>query len=87
INNTADESLWRPVQAHCVKLGPRFKFLNFPKIAGFKAGALTAAMPHVAPDAEVLAVLDADYVVDPKWLRDLAPAFADPKVAMVQAPQ
>ncbi|MEP2545006.1 MAG: glycosyltransferase family 2 protein [Alphaproteobacteria bacterium] len=87
INNTADESLWRPVQAHCVKLGPRFKFLNFPKIAGFKAGALTAAMPHVAPDAEILAVLDADYVVDPKWLRDLAPAFADPKVAMVQAPQ
>ena len=87
INNTADESLWRPVQAHCVKLGPRFKFLNFPKIAGFKAGALTAAMPHVAADAEILAVLDADYVVDPKWLRDLAPAFADPKVAMVQAPQ
>jgi len=87
INNTADESLWRPVQAHCVKLGRHFKFLNFPKVAGFKAGALTAAMPHVAPDAEILAVLDADYVVDPKWLRDLVPAFADPKVAMVQAPQ
>lgn len=87
INNTADESLWRPVQAHCMKLGPHFKFLNFPKVAGFKAGALTAAMPHVAPDAEILAVLDADYVVAPNWLRDLAPAFADPKVAMVQAPQ
>ncbi|MAN80782.1 MAG: glycosyl transferase, partial [Magnetovibrio sp.] len=87
INNTDDESLWRPVQAHCIKLGPHFKFLNFPKVAGFKAGALTAAMPHVAPDAEILAVLDADYVVAPKWLRDLVPAFADPKVAMVQAPQ
>lgn len=87
INNTADESLWRPVQAHCVKLGPRFKFLNFPKIDGFKAGALTAAMAHVAEDAEVLALIDADYVVDPKWLRDLVPAFTDPKVAMVQAPQ
>ena len=87
INNTADETLWRPVQAHCVKLGRHFKFLNFPKVEGFKAGALTAAMPHVAADADILAVLDADYVVDPKWLRDLAPAFADPKVAMVQAPQ
>ena len=87
INNTTDESLWRPVQAHCVKLGPRFKFLNFPKIDGFKAGALTAAMAHVAEDAEVLALIDADYVVDPNWLKDLVPAFADPKVAMVQAPQ
>ncbi|MCF3629626.1 glycosyltransferase family 2 protein [Thalassospiraceae bacterium LMO-SO8] len=87
INNTADESLWRPVQAHCVKLGPRFKFLNFPKIDGFKAGALTAAMAHVAEDAAVLALIDADYVVDPNWLKDLVPAFADPKVAMVQAPQ
>jgi cellulose synthase/poly-beta-1,6-N-acetylglucosamine synthase-like glycosyltransferase/exo-beta-1,3-glucanase (GH17 family) len=87
INNTADESLWRPVQAHCVKLGPRFKFLNFPKIDGFKAGALTAAMAHVAEDAAVLALIDADYVVDPNWLKDLVPAFTDPKVAMVQAPQ
>jgi cellulose synthase/poly-beta-1,6-N-acetylglucosamine synthase-like glycosyltransferase/exo-beta-1,3-glucanase (GH17 family) len=87
INNTADESLWRPVQAHCVKLGPHFKFLNFPKIEGFKAGALTAAMAHVAKDAEILALIDADYVVDPNWLKDLVPAFADPKVAMMQAPQ
>ena len=87
INNTADETLWRPVQAHCVKLGPQFKFLNFPKIEGFKAGALTAAMAHVAKDAEILALIDADYVVDPNWLKDLVPAFTDPKVAMVQAPQ
>ncbi|PIQ51633.1 MAG: glycosyl transferase [Comamonadaceae bacterium CG12_big_fil_rev_8_21_14_0_65_59_15] len=87
INNTPDERLWRPVEAHCAKLGPRFKFLNFPKIKGFKAGALTAAMAHVAGEAEILAVLDADYVVDPVWLTDLVPAFSDPKVAMVQAPQ
>lgn len=87
VNNTPDERLWRPVEAHCAQLGTRFKFLNFPKIEGFKAGALTAAMPHVAPDAEILALIDADYVVAPNWLTDLIPAFADPKVAMVQAPQ
>ncbi|HBC08734.1 MAG TPA: hypothetical protein DC046_14320, partial [Rhodospirillaceae bacterium] len=62
-------------------------FLNFPKVAGFKAGALTAAMPHVAEDAEVLALIDADYVVDPNWLKDLVPAFTAPKVGMIQAPQ
>jgi hypothetical protein len=32
-------------------------------------------------------VIDSDYIVDPNWLRDLAPQFAEPKVAIVQAPQ
>src|SRR5262249_13516546 len=32
-------------------------------------------------------VLDADYVVSPNWLKDLVPAFADPEVGLVQAPQ
>jgi exo-beta-1,3-glucanase (GH17 family)/GT2 family glycosyltransferase len=87
INNTPDEALWRPVERHCAELGPRFKFLNFPEVQGFKAGALSRAMRHVDDKAEILAVLDADYVVARDWLRDLVPAFADPMVAMVQAPQ
>ena len=32
-------------------------------------------------------VIDSDYIVDPRWLRDLLPQFNDPKVAIVQAPQ
>src|SRR4029079_1365827 len=40
-----------------------------------------------APDAEIIGVLDADYVVRPYWLKDLVPAFADPAVGLVQAPQ
>ncbi len=87
VNNTPEEHLWRPIEEHCAVLGPRFKFVNLPKIAGFKAGALNAAMPQVSPDAEILALLDADYVVHPCWLKDLVPAFADPTVALVQAPQ
>ena len=56
-------------------------------VAGFKAGALRLALAHTAPDAEIIGVIDADYVVQPDWLKDLVPAFADPKVGMVQAPQ
>jgi cellulose synthase/poly-beta-1,6-N-acetylglucosamine synthase-like glycosyltransferase len=37
--------------------------------------------------AAVIAVIDADYLVHPAWLRDLVPAFADPQVAIAQAPQ
>jgi exo-beta-1,3-glucanase (GH17 family)/cellulose synthase/poly-beta-1,6-N-acetylglucosamine synthase-like glycosyltransferase len=87
INNTPDPAFWEPIEAHCAALGDRFKFLNLPKIEGFKAGALRIAMQHTAPDAEIIGVIDADYVVSPDWLKDLVPAFEDPTVGIVQAPQ
>jgi hypothetical protein len=87
VNNTPEPALWRPVQEHCARLGGRFKFVFLPKVAGFKAGALNAALPWMSPDAEVIALIDADYVVGPDWLSNLVPAFADPRVGLVQAPQ
>jgi cellulose synthase/poly-beta-1,6-N-acetylglucosamine synthase-like glycosyltransferase len=87
INNTPDPGLWRPVEEHCRTLGERFRFVYAEKIAGFKAGALRLALAHTADDAEIIGVIDADYVVHPDWLKDLAPAFADPMVGLVQAPQ
>ena len=47
-------------------------------LAGFKAGALRLALAHTAADAEIIGVIDADYVVHPDWLKDLVPLFADP---------
>ena len=87
INNTPDPALWLPIEEHCRALGERFKFVNAESIQGFKAGALRLAMVHTAADAEVIAVLDADYVVQPNWLKDLVPLFRDPAVGLVQAPQ
>ncbi len=87
INNTPDPAFWRPVEERCRELGARFKFINAEKIEGFKAGALRLALTHTAPDAEIIGVIDADYTVSPDWLRDLVPAFADPRVGLVQAPQ
>jgi exo-beta-1,3-glucanase (GH17 family)/cellulose synthase/poly-beta-1,6-N-acetylglucosamine synthase-like glycosyltransferase len=86
-NNTRDERVWRPVEAHCEKLGPRFRFFHVAPLAGFKAGALNYALQRTAPDAEIVAVIDSDYVVDSNWLRDLAPAFQDSRIGIVQAPQ
>ena len=54
---------------------------------GYKAGALRLALAHTADDAEIIGIIDADYVVCPDWLEDLVPAFADAKVGMIQAPQ
>jgi exo-beta-1,3-glucanase (GH17 family)/cellulose synthase/poly-beta-1,6-N-acetylglucosamine synthase-like glycosyltransferase len=87
INNTPDPALWRPVEDHCALLGERFKFVHADDIKGFKAGALRLSQQHTAADAEIIGVIDADYVVHPGWLRDLVPHFADPRVGLVQAPQ
>jgi cellulose synthase/poly-beta-1,6-N-acetylglucosamine synthase-like glycosyltransferase/exo-beta-1,3-glucanase (GH17 family) len=87
INNTPDPAYWLPIEEHCRALGERFKFVNVDNLAGFKAGALRLALAHTAPDASIIGIIDADYVVHPDWLKDLVPAFADPKVGIVQAPQ
>ena len=87
INNTPDPAFWQPIQDHCRALGERFKFINAEKVEGFKAGALRIAMERTDADAEIIGIIDADYVVEPDWLKDLVPVFADPRVGLVQAPQ
>ena len=63
INNTPDPEFWQPIQDHCRALGERFKFINAEKVEGFKAGALRIAMARTAADAEIIGIIDADYVV------------------------
>jgi exo-beta-1,3-glucanase (GH17 family)/cellulose synthase/poly-beta-1,6-N-acetylglucosamine synthase-like glycosyltransferase len=87
INNTPDPALWRPIEDHCRALGERFKFARVENLEGYKAGALRVALTHTAADAEIIATIDADYVLDPDWLKDLTPLFADPRVGFVQSPQ
>ena len=87
INNTPDTAMWQPIEDHCRVLGERFKFVRADRLQGFKAGALRLALEHTAPEAEIIGVMDADYVVQPDWLKDLVPTFADPAVGLVQAPQ
>jgi Glycosyltransferases, probably involved in cell wall biogenesis len=86
-NNTKDPAVWQPVEAHCQTLGSRFRFFHVDPLAGFKAGALNYALRETAPEAEVVAVIDSDYIVEPNWLRALTPHFADPNMAIVQGPQ
>ncbi|MDD5202005.1 MAG: glycosyltransferase family 2 protein [Sulfurimonas sp.] len=86
INNTPEEYYKAPIKELCKELGERFVYLDI-ECTGFKAGALNKALPYANSDTEILAVIDADYVISPNWLVDLVPIFDDPKVAIVQAPQ
>jgi cellulose synthase/poly-beta-1,6-N-acetylglucosamine synthase-like glycosyltransferase/exo-beta-1,3-glucanase (GH17 family) len=87
INNTPDPAFREPIERRCRELGPRFKFVCVQNLEGFKAAALRLAMTRTAADAEIIGVIDADYVVDPRWLKDLVPGFDDPEVGLIQAPQ
>lgn len=86
-NNTKDPAVWQPVRDYCETLGPRFRFFHESPLAGFKGGALNYALGKTDPRAEVVAVIDSDYCVQPDWLHDMVPHFADPKIAVVQSPQ
>ncbi|UYZ85146.1 glycosyltransferase [Entomomonas sp. E2T0] len=86
-NNTKDPAIWKPVEAYCKELGSRFHFYHVSPLAGFKAGALNYALERVSADVEVIAVIDADYCVDPNWLKHMTPHFKDPKITIVQSPQ
>ena len=86
-NNTPRQETWRPLEEICRKLGPNFHCLHLDQWPGYKSGALNFAVTQTDPRAEIIGIIDADYEVDPNFLRELVPAFANPQVAFVQTPQ
>ncbi|MCG3202875.1 MAG: hypothetical protein NFCOHLIN_02761 [Gammaproteobacteria bacterium] len=86
-NNTKDPAVWQPVREHCERLGPKFRFFHLENWPGYKAGALNFGLTVTAPRAEVVGVIDSDYVIDAHWLSSLVPYFGRSQVGFVQAPQ
>ena len=84
-DNTGEDELWRPVVDYCHHNG--IKVFHLQDYPGFKSGALNFALTQTAPDVEVVAVVDSDYVVEPNFLRETVPYFSNPRVAFVQTPQ
>ncbi len=86
-NNTKDPAVWEPVRDDCERLGPNFRFFHLENWPGFKAGAINHALEQTAPDAEIIAVIDSDYVLSPDWLKCMVPYFDNENVGFVQSPQ
>jgi cellulose synthase/poly-beta-1,6-N-acetylglucosamine synthase-like glycosyltransferase len=85
-DNTDDESLWRPVEEWCAR--HRVKFAHLENWPGYKSGALNYALRELTDErAELIAVVDSDYQLEPGFLRRCAPPFADPWIGFVQSPQ
>jgi cellulose synthase/poly-beta-1,6-N-acetylglucosamine synthase-like glycosyltransferase len=86
-NNTRDPQVWRPLEALCAELGPRFQFIHLEPWPGYKAGALNEATRRLPAHVAILGIVDADYIVKPDFLKEMAGHFADERVAFVQTPQ
>jgi hypothetical protein len=85
-DNTDDERLWRPVEQWCAQ--HQVKFVHLEDWPGYKSGALNYALRELTDQrAELIGVIDSDYQIEPGFLRRCAPAFADPWVGFIQAPQ
>ncbi len=85
-NNTVDPDLWRPVQEFCAR-HDRITFLHLEDWPGYKSGALNYALTRTDPRAELIGIIDADYLVRPDFLARCAPLFGDASVGFVQTPQ
>jgi hypothetical protein len=67
------------------RAGVTIEIVRRPNRSGFKAGALSAAMPSVT--GKFIAMFDADFVPSPDFLEQMVikdPAFRDPKVGFLQ---
>ena len=85
-DNSNDSATWRPVMEYCGD--HQIKVFHLMQYPGYKAGALNFALNQTDPTAELIAIVDADYVVAPNWLRETAPYFQyDPQLAFLQTPQ
>jgi exo-beta-1,3-glucanase (GH17 family) len=87
LNNMPDGPEVAAARDDARRLGPFVRVIHVERLSGHKAGALNLALRETRPDADIIGILDADYAVDPRWLRRRVPDFADPKVALSQAPQ
>ncbi|MAF30413.1 MAG: hypothetical protein CL820_16125 [Croceicoccus sp.] len=91
-NNTKDEALWRPLESHAAALNKRlgrevFRFFHVDPLPGAKAGALNWVLDgRMDPSAEIVSVIDADYLAEPDFLSRLVPFFRDKSVGYLQTP-
>ncbi|HEX2065623.1 MAG TPA: glycosyltransferase, partial [Candidatus Thermoplasmatota archaeon] len=85
VDDSTDAALASRLAAFCAEVGA--DYVRRPDRRGFKAGALNHATRLLPADFELVAVIDADYWVDPDFLKHTVGYFVDPSLSFVQTPQ
>lgn len=79
-----DLARWR-LATFCAKVGA--EYVARPDRRGFKAGAINYATRLLPADVELIAIIDADYWVQPDYVRSIVGYFTNPRISFVQTPQ
>ena len=74
-----------PLRNYCAMHG--LAYVHRTDRTGYKAGALNVLLAQTPEDVELIAVVDADYHVEPEFLRETVGYFADPELGWLQTPQ
>lgn len=75
----------RPLRDFCERNGIYYRSRG--DRTGYKAGALNDLLARTPIDTNIIAVIDADYQVEPHYLRETVGYFADPELGWLQTPQ
>jgi cellulose synthase/poly-beta-1,6-N-acetylglucosamine synthase-like glycosyltransferase len=87
-SNNQDEDNWMKIKKYVESCGDNYIFVHLDKISGFKAGALNYLNNNLmSKKADIVAIVDCDYIVTPDFLSKTVGYFKNPKVGIVQAPQ
>jgi glycosyl transferase family 2 len=82
VDDSTDAAAVATLRAACAERG--VTFLHRDHRAGFKAGALNGALRATPREVELIAVVDADFVVEPGFLRETVGYFADRQLSFLQ---
>ncbi|MEA3136046.1 MAG: hypothetical protein QOJ26_1804 [Thermoplasmata archaeon] len=74
-----------PIRDYCGKIGVQYH--TRADRSGYKAGALNMLLEKTPVDCNLLAIIDADYQVEPEYLRETVGFFVDPDLGWLQTPQ
>jgi cellulose synthase/poly-beta-1,6-N-acetylglucosamine synthase-like glycosyltransferase len=85
-NNTKNKKLWIPIKSYCEQNSDILKFYHVETLKGYKAGALDFALRNTAKHIQIIAIVDADNVVTPEFLKNVVVYFSDESLAFVQTP-
>ncbi len=85
LDDSTDSATRAELERLCRRLDVEYRHRSNRQ--GFKAGALNGGADALPPEVELLAIVDADYRVDPQFLRRTVGYFRDPEIAWVQTPQ
>jgi cellulose synthase/poly-beta-1,6-N-acetylglucosamine synthase-like glycosyltransferase len=84
-DDSTDNATSTPLAALCAEVGA--VYLHRSTRVGYKAGALNEVVRRLPASTQFIAVIDADYWVDPDYVSGVVGYFADPELSFVQTPQ